>query len=120
MQHPLINALEKVFLEQADAQKASWQEAYMRNQFSFFGISKPMRALVEKEIFKLNALASQEELIQVIKLLWAKDKREFQYTACRLACYYKKLWKPDMVTLFEYMIRTKSWWTLLMIVLQIL
>jgi 3-methyladenine DNA glycosylase AlkD len=106
----LIGELESIFKDYAHDQKARWQEAYMKNQFRFLGIPKPLRAKLEKEIFKLYPLSNHEELIEITKLLWHKSEREFQYAACELIYHHKKLWDLSTLNIFEYMIRTKSWW----------
>lgn len=106
----MINTLQETFALHADLQKAQWQTAYMKNHFSFLGIAKPMRAKLEKEVFKTHPLHTQDELIKILNDLWSTDARELQYTACELAYYYKKFWSPTILLTFEYMIRTKSWW----------
>jgi 3-methyladenine DNA glycosylase AlkD len=106
----LITVLEDTFHKHADLQRASWQKAYMRNQFDFLGISKPLRASLEKEIFKQYPLSTQKEVSIAIKVLLQKNEREYHYAACTLATHYKKFWNSDTLTLFEEMIRTKSWW----------
>ncbi len=106
----LITELHHAFYAYAHTQRAIAQSKYMKNKFSFLGIQKPGRALLEKEIFRRMPLTTEKELIDAIQLLWQKDEREFHYSACELALYYKKLWTPAIFPLFESMIRTKSWW----------
>lgn len=105
-----INRLQALFAQHTDPEKAQWQTAYMKNQFIFLGIAKPTRAKLEKEVFKTHPLKTQDELIRLLNDLWQADAREFQYTACELAYYYKKIWSPALLPTFEHMIRTKSWW----------
>lgn len=106
----IINALTDIFLSQIDPKKAIAQAAYMKNQFSFLGIAKPERASLEKTVFKQYPISTEKELIEALQLLWQKNEREFHYSACELAVRYKKLWTPQTLASFEYMIRTKSWW----------
>lgn len=106
----LITELHHALNAYAHTQRAIAQAAYMKNKFSFLGIQKPGRARLEKEIFKQYPLTTEKELIEALQLLWQKDEREFHYSACELALYYKKLWTPHIFPLFESMIRTKSWW----------
>lgn len=106
----LVHALEKVFLHHKDSEIAGQQKAYLKHQFAFLGIKKPVRALLEKEVFKQFPLASEQDLTDMLRMLWAQEAREFQYAACELAYKYKKLWTPSILTAFEYMIREKSWW----------
>lgn len=104
------DALYQQFLAYAHVAIAEQQKAYMKHHFSFLGIKKPVRAQYEKKVFKEYPLADQQELMDIIRWLWQQDAREFQYAACELAYYYKKLWTPEILPLFEQMIREKSWW----------
>lgn len=106
----LIQALDLLFQQQRNSSQARKQEAYMRNQFLFLGISKPLRAQYEKEIFKSYPLTSNDELKTALHMLWQKSEREFHYAACTLAHYYKHMWDQALLKNFEYMIRHKSWW----------
>lgn len=106
----LISSLEHAFNLAADPIKASGQAAYMRNLFPYLGLSKPVRAELQKKIFKEHPLASQTELIEVILRLWDLKFREYQYAACDLAYFYRKLWTPEICATFEYIARHKQWW----------
>lgn len=106
----VIPHLEELFAQSADPLIAKDQAAYMKNQFIFHGIKKPVRAQLQKECFKKFPLSTQAELIAVIEQLWLKSEREYQYAALDLAQKYSKLWSPEIFPLFERLIRTKSWW----------
>ena len=51
-----------------------------------------------------------EKITQIIKKLWAKPEREYQYFATELVERYEKKFQEDIIDLFEYMITHKSWW----------
>ena len=106
----LFTNLEKQFSQHSNPEIAQKQKAYLRNQFEFFGIAKPDRAQIEKEVIKKSNIKTEQELISAIKNLWAQDKREFHYAAMNLALAHKKLWTHNILHLFEFMIRTHSWW----------
>lgn len=106
----IIPYLEKQFKAYSNQEIAQKQKAYLRDQFEFFGIPKPVRASVEKEIIKKFVCKSEAELIDVICNLWQQNKREFHYAAINIAVAHKKLWTQEILPTFEYMIRTHSWW----------
>lgn len=106
----LLYELEKKFIENKNPQLAVKQSAYMRNRFHFFGISKPEQTQYEKPLFKKHHIDSTEDLKNILLDLFKKEQREFHYTACHLAYYKSNLWTPDMLLIFEYMIRNHSWW----------
>ena len=108
--HPLLQALETVFITAGNPEIAAGQAAYMRYYTSHLGIQKPLRARLEKECFKRHPLSSERELIEILTSLWDKKEREYHYTAMVLAYNYRKIWSPSILDTFEQMIRTKSWW----------
>ncbi len=106
----LINHLESAFCRAQDATNAIGMAAYMKHLFPFYGIKKPERALIQKQLFKEYPINSEASLITALELLWSKPEREYQYTALDLAYRHNKLWSPKLFPLFETFIRSKSWW----------
>ncbi|NGX53957.1 MAG: hypothetical protein K1000chlam4_00678 [Chlamydiae bacterium] len=110
MKHSLVQALDERLRALSNPQIAESQSAYMRNQFAFLGIQKPKREKVQKELFKTHSLGQKEELALIIDHLWSQKQREFHYSALDLITKYSKLWSPSILSLFERLIRTHSWW----------
>lgn len=98
------------FNKNSDAIIAQAQSAYMRNLFPYFGLKKDTRAEIQKIVFKQIQIADEQELIAVVKELWSLPQRELHYAAQELCLKYKKLWSESILDLFEFMIRTNSWW----------
>ena len=87
-------------------------EAYMRNQFPFYGVMSTPRKELLKALKKehLEVLDSNEKRA-LIQLLWEEEHREYQLVALD----WLMQWKPKEFTasdidLFEWLITTKSWW----------
>lgn len=93
-----------------DNQRALAQSKYLKMKFSFFGIQKPNLVALQRDLFKKYPIATEAELIALIKVLWSKNEREYHYTACALAQKYHHLWTPAILELFDTMLRTNSWW----------
>lgn len=110
MKANIVQELKDTFIQHKNPTLALKQSAYMRNQFSFLGISKPELAFLEKAIVKKYLLLDEHQLVAIIHELWQLEEREFHYTALNLAQRYKKLFSPGSFNTFEYLIRTKSWW----------
>jgi 3-methyladenine DNA glycosylase AlkD len=112
----LLSALNEQFRINGDRTNARDMSAYLRNQFAFYGIKKPLRASLTRKIFKENAIVAKNSeeghkaLTHVVTKLWTLEQREYQYAAIDLALHYKKFWQPSSLDLFEGMIRQKSWW----------
>ncbi len=105
-----IHQLEAVFLENANPIRAKQQIQYMRNQFSGFGIPSPLRNELQKPFFDPNHLPTKETAFEIIKLLWEKPEREYQYFAMQLAFKYVKLQEINNIDFYEWLISHKSWW----------
>ena len=92
--------------------RVSQMEAYMRNQFSFYGVMSTPRKEILKALKKehLDVLDSNEKRT-LIKLLWEEEHRECQLVALE----WMMKWNPKEfiasdIELFERLITTKSWW----------
>lgn len=82
----------------------------MLNKFEFFGIKAPKRREIQKSFFQKQNLPKKQDLEEIIKELWKKSQREFQYFAMEFCLKYIKQMEEKDVFLFEYMITNKSWW----------
>ena len=108
--HPYIKPLEKTFKSKADPERAEKMSQYMRNQFDYWGIMSPVRKELEREFINEYGLPEMKDLKKITKDLWSLPQREYQYTAILIVSRMKRYWKDDMIPLFEYLIKTKSWW----------
>ena len=82
----------------------------MKNKFEFFGINSPLRREFSKEFLRKENLPSIENIEEIVKDLWNKPQREFQYFAMELLSKYSEQLQNNDYQLFEFMITTKSWW----------
>lgn len=105
-----IHQLELVFKENANPEKAKWQIQYMRNQFGGFGIASPVRNELQKPFLDKKHLPTKTTAFEIIKILWEKPEREFQYFAMQLASKYIKEQELADIELYEWMLLHKSWW----------
>lgn len=110
MIHKLIYELDALFSKQTNTAISSWQRAYMKHRYDFFGIQKPQRAALQKVAFKKHTINTLEELSAIVMTLWNKEEREYHYAAIDLLLLHKKLWNHHTLALFEYCIITNSWW----------
>lgn len=105
-----IQVLENSFSGNQNLEIATKQVAYMRHQFSFLGIQKPIRAKLQLPVFKTFAQAEKDAIIAILLTLWEKKEREYQYAALDLAQFHQKKWEISDIEIFETLIRSKSWW----------
>jgi len=106
----LINTLEFELALHVNPKIALEQKAYMRNQFEFYGIKSTERREIQKPFFIKEFLPKKDELENIVKLLWEKPQRDYQYFSQELAFKYVKQLEKKDIELFEYMVTHKSWW----------
>ena len=105
-----VSEVETAFKNHADPENAEGQKAYMRNQFDFLGIKSPIRKEIQQSFLRKKNLPPKEELENIVKSLWDKSQREFQYFALELADKYTRQVEAEDIILFEWMVTHKSWW----------
>jgi 3-methyladenine DNA glycosylase AlkD len=105
-----VDLFTKLFEEHRNETNAEPMKKYMKGHFPFLGIKKPQRSELEKKFFQETGLLKESFNHEFIRELWAKDEREYQYTALvYIEKSLKKLEKADL-PFMEELITTKSWW----------
>jgi len=89
---------------------ASEQQAYMRNQFEFYGIKTKERREIQKPFLIKAYLPPKNDLEELVKMLWKKPQRDYQLFAQELVFKYLKQFEHNDIELLEYMVTNKSWW----------
>ncbi len=105
-----INILETEFEKNTNPEIALGQKAYMKNKFEFYGIKTPVRRKIQKPFLVKKYLPPKTELETIIKALWEKPEREYQYFSQELAYKYVNQFERKDIALFEFMMVHKSWW----------
>lgn len=93
----------------ADPDRAREMEAYMRNQFPFWGIPSPDR----KAIFKAYLDRWKKEPAidwDLVEALWSLPQREYAYCLADYLAAKKKSLGLDDLDHFLPLIMEKSWW----------
>lgn len=105
-----IDTLEMELQKNADARIAAEQKAYMRNQFEYYGIKTTRRREIQKPFLNKAFLPKKNEAVQLVRLLWKKPQREYQYIAQELMLNYTKELAAEDIVVYEFMVANKSWW----------
>ena len=105
-----VKNIETIFSKNANPEYALNMKKYMKNKSEFFGINSPLRRELSKEFLRKENLPPIEIIKDMIKELWEKPEREFQYFGMELLSKYSKQLEADDYQLFEFMLTTKSWW----------
>jgi 3-methyladenine DNA glycosylase AlkD len=105
-----INTLEIEFIANKNDKIAFQQKMYLRNQFEFYGLRSEERRVLQKPFLLNTYLPKKKELKALIKTLWEKPQRDFQYFGQELVFKYSKQFELEDISLFEFMVTHKSWW----------
>ena len=90
--------------------RAPAMRAYMRDQFTYFGIPTPQRRLATRPLLKSLAGSDADKLLAQAGILWELPQREYQYVALDLlAMHWKEFDVGHIPPLLEF-VRNKSWW----------
>lgn len=104
-----MDELITTFYANRDPQRAVGMAAYMKNQFSFLGIPRPDRSLLQKDFIK-RARRDRKIDWQDIYRLWDLPEREFQYLALDYLVALKDKLQPADIYNLQTLILLKSWW----------
>ncbi len=100
------------FSKLADADKAVEMAAYMKTDMPFWGIQKPDREPIYRQLAKQFAPASHDEYSQVILEIWSGKHREHKYAALDYAVRCKMFVDTSMIPVYEELVRDGAWWDL--------
>ena len=105
-----ISTLEAEFQKNENAKIALGQKAYMRNQFEYYGIRAVERREIQRPFLMKVYLPTKGELEIIVRRLWLKPQRDYQYFSQELAYKYIGQFKEKDINLIEFMIKHRSWW----------
>ncbi len=108
----LVNFVTSRFSELADPAKAGPMASYLKTDMPFYGIQKPQRVPVFREMKHRFKPWSQDEYEKGVLALWALPHREEKYAALEYAQQYAKFINRDSILLYEHLIRVGAWWDL--------
>ena len=108
--HPWTKSIQQALQLIGNDGDARQMQAYMRDQFSFFGIKSTARRDAVKLLFTKEQRPTIGELSNVVNELWALPEREYQMVAIDLLIKNKRQLTDDMLPDIERWITQKSWW----------
>ena len=101
--------LKEKFEANRDDENAVKMAAYMRNLFSFYGLSTPKRKAIYKDFLKSE---KRKKIIDwdLLNRCYADEHREFHYFVMDYLVAMQKFLKFDDVSHIEKYIKTNQWW----------
>lgn len=100
--------LRVLLVERSDPERAVGQVSYLRGQFPFIGVRKPIVTELVKSLYPVPE--DEHELMLDVASLWKEEEREFQYAAIAFLRKSQKLLTTDSLSSCKNFILSKSWW----------
>lgn len=94
----------------ADPDKAPKMAAYMKDRFTFLGVTSPIRKAAQKPFLASAPNAHPDDVLNVADLCWEQDEREFQYVGSDLLRARAKTFRSADLSRLHALIINKSWW----------
>lgn len=98
------------FEKRADEKRAKEMAAYMKTDMPFFGVQKPERIPIYKELKKQFKPADRLTYESNARALWRLPQREGKYAALFYAGAFPEYVDAESIELYEEMIRDGAWW----------
>jgi 3-methyladenine DNA glycosylase AlkD len=98
------------FTALSDVNKARDMAAYMKTDMPFYGVQKPQRVPVYREIKKRFPASSQREYARTVLALWQQPHREEKYVAIMYAQAFPQFIVPASMPLYKRLIIDGAWW----------
>jgi len=107
-----VDQLTELFEPFRNAKRAQSASAYMRDLFPFIGMKTEIRRSAQKNwIDSLKTLEDRKLRWLIIRALWEKEERDYQYAAIDLLnAWSKKHYSEEDASELEWILNHKSWW----------
>lgn len=86
--------------------------AYMKTSMPFYGVKKPDRVPLYREMKKRFAPRNRREYEAGVRTLWRLSHREEKYAAIVFARQSEAFVTADSLPLYETLVRQGAWWDL--------
>jgi 3-methyladenine DNA glycosylase AlkD len=96
----------------ADPSKAGPMAAYLKTNMPFYGVQKPDRVPIYREMKKRFRPESQRDYKEALLALWSLPHREEKYAAIAFALQNRVFITTKSLPLYEILIREGAWWDL--------
>jgi 3-methyladenine DNA glycosylase AlkD len=108
----LVSFVQEEFARLADPLKAGPMAAYMKTEMPFYGIQKPERIPVYRQMKRSFVPTSRRQYSAAVLALWNLPHREEKYAAIEFARQHKDYVDVESFPLYEKLIRDGAWWDL--------
>ncbi|HSK06994.1 MAG TPA: DNA alkylation repair protein [Acidimicrobiia bacterium] len=96
----------------ADPGKAAGMQAYMKTDMPFYGVQKPARVGILRELAAEFPPNDRDEYEELVLGLWALPHREEKYLALGVARHFEEHVTPASLSLYRRLVVEGAWWDL--------
>ena len=93
-----------------DPEVATAMAAYMKTDMPFYGLKKPERTPLHRQLKRDLTPSSDDEYEHVVRTLWSLPRREEKYLAMTLAWEYRRFNAYRHMDLYRDLIVEGAWW----------
>ncbi len=94
----------------ANPEKAIGMQAYMKTDMPFYGVQKPGRTPILRQVIADFAPSTYSEYEELVLALWGLPHREEKYLALGVAGKAKTFLVPESLPLYRRLITEGAWW----------
>lgn len=109
-----VDKLRATLLAESDSVIAEQQAKYMRGQFEYVGVKTPLRSQLARPFLASWKTLNHDDLIMVVRQLWAQPERDFRYIGAELLFRHAKGKNPTLsdtdVEFLGELICDQPWW----------
>lgn len=105
-----VAAVRTLYAQNANPLDAPFMKRYMKDQFDFFGIKKPLRETLSNQIIQEYGIPGSSDLKEIAALCFQENERELQYFVNDLLKKVIKKLDDSFLPVLEALILQKSWW----------
>ncbi|MGH8951878.1 MAG: DNA alkylation repair protein [Acidimicrobiia bacterium] len=96
--------------ERADPAKAEGMQAYMKTDMPFYGVQKPGREVILRELVEGFPPDDRGEYEDLVLGLWGLPHREEKYLAIGVARHFGQFVTPSSLPLYRRLVVEGAWW----------
>lgn len=96
--------------KQSNPEKAEGMAWYMKTEMPFYGVQKPGRTKIMREVKKQFPPVDHAHYLALASALWELPHREEKYMAQAVAVTFKEFMVPDSLPLYTRFITEGAWW----------
>lgn len=106
----VVALVQRRLSEAANPEKAEGMQRYMKTEMPFYGVQKPGRVKIMREIKRGFTPADHDQYLATVTALWNLPHREEKYLAQAVATTYRDFMTPESLPLSQRFIVEGAWW----------